>query len=64
MIQTFDLSKMGLVPMDEFEMQAVDGGDTGYYGKGVDLSLAVCRISYAAHQFGDFILGFWDAVVK
>jgi len=64
MTKTFDLNKMGLVTMSEVEMQGVDGGDTGYYGKGADLSLAVSRISNAAHQVGDFVRGFWDAIVK
>lgn len=64
MTQTMDLNKMGLMPMEVFEMQYVDGGDTGYYGKGADLTLAAKRIGNAIHQVGDFVRGFWEAIVN
>jgi hypothetical protein len=65
MTKTFDLNKMGLVPMSEVEMQGVDGGDTGYYGKGADLSLAASRISNAAQQVANFVKPFvnvWNSI--
>ncbi len=31
MTQTFDLNKMGLAPMNEIEMQEVDGGFFGIF---------------------------------
>ena len=51
MTQTFDLNKMGLAPMSDFEMQEVDGG-TGGLILGMDFIRPVA----------DFCRGFWDGI--
>ena len=52
MTQTFDLNKMGLAQMSEFEMQEIDGGDyaTGYVvGHVVGQILAGSLVVYGAY---------------
>lgn len=58
------LEELGLKPMSTIEAVNTDGGDTGYYGKGPDLDLAVRRVTYVAHQVGDFCRGFWNAIIN
>lgn len=62
--QTLDLNKMGLACMNLNENTNIFGGDVGYYGNGPDLSLAVNRISNAAHQVGDFFRGLWNGLAN
>lgn len=54
-----NLDSFGVTELNDSEIVAIIGGDTGYYGKGPNLDLLVSRVSTVAHNVGDFFRGFF-----
>jgi hypothetical protein len=62
MEQTFDLSKMGLVPMITAEMQVVDGGEWPGWLKGIGIAGVASEIIEHWDEIKQGFKDGWNAV--